>query len=124
MHVIVMIYHSYDLWFCLGLENRIVQCVRVSDNVPMPLEFCDPLPEGTLLTKSCDTPCPINCQLGDVSPWSPCTADCGSEAYKSRNWSVQIPANENGQQCSPREHLNQVGSFSVLLSHNALIIIC
>jgi hypothetical protein len=48
--------------------------------------------------KCADTPCAVNCEVGDWDEWTPCTQSCGTQ-FKSRDRPVQVKPQYHGMRC-------------------------
>jgi len=55
-----------------------------------------------------DIPCPIDCQVGEWSSWSECSAECGG-GVRARGRSVLVGARHGGEPCSETEEVQGCG---------------
>lgn len=55
----------------------------------------------------CHVPCPLDCKLSDWSPWSACSASCGSGLKIRSKWLREKPFN-GGRPCPKLDLKNQV----------------
>ena len=84
--------------------------VKRTREIITPAQFggkpCGPTEE----TSSCYTPCPIDCKVGDFTPWSECVFQdnqtCGA-GYKKRVKPIQVLPQYGGQACPPKETLEE-----------------
>ena len=59
-----------------------------------------PCPSSLVDTEGCYAPtCPINCEMTDWSPWSPCDRLCGNTGVSKRSRMVRIPSGTTATPC-------------------------
>ena len=62
-----------------------------------------PHDEGDLETEPCNRhPCPVAC-VGEWTPWSECTRECGNGGHQSRTFRVKVRAAFGGDECHAKD---------------------
>lgn len=87
--------------------------VIFTSNTPLSLNQASPLLfncqcsiSGYML-EVCHIPCPLDCKLSDWSPWSACSASCGSGLRMRSKW-LREKAFNGGRPCPRLDLKNQV----------------
>lgn len=78
----------------------------VLDIMTVMISLRTPLLSGYTL-EVCHIPCPLDCKLSDWSPWSSCSASCGS-GLKTRSKWLREKAFNGGRPCPRLDLKNQV----------------
>ncbi|XP_066542938.1 thrombospondin type-1 domain-containing protein 7B [Hoplias malabaricus] len=73
--------HSNELMRCVtaqrGVQRRSVRCVRTVNGSEVTERICEFFSPRPALEQACLIPCPLDCVLSDLSPWSGCSTTCG-----------------------------------------------
>ena len=56
-------------------------------------------------SRACYVDCPVDCEVGHWSHWSPCSKSCGEGAVQMRTRDVQVAASYGGAECPARVEL-------------------
>uniref|UniRef100_A0AAY4ECW1 Thrombospondin type-1 domain-containing protein 7A n=1 Tax=Denticeps clupeoides TaxID=299321 RepID=A0AAY4ECW1_9TELE len=86
-----------------GLRHRALACMDQAGRLVSP-DLCS---ESGLVEEVCHMPCPLDCKLSDWSPWSPCSASCGSGLKVRSRW-LREKAFNGGRPCPKLDLKNQV----------------
>ncbi|CAJ1071311.1 thrombospondin type-1 domain-containing protein 7B [Xyrichtys novacula] len=88
-----------------GLRYRSVACFDQQGHLVNP-SLC-PEPVSGYMVEVCQIPCPLDCKLSEWSPWSACSASCGSGLKIRSKW-LREKAFNGGRPCPRLDSKNQV----------------
>ncbi|XP_065818358.1 thrombospondin type-1 domain-containing protein 7B [Labrus bergylta] len=94
-----------------GLRYRAVACIDLQGHLVNPT-LCT---ESGYMVEFCHIPCPLDCKLSDWSPWSSCSASCGSGLKIRSKW-LREKAFNGGRPCPRLDLKNQV--YEAVRCHN------
>ncbi|XP_016097128.1 thrombospondin type-1 domain-containing protein 7B-like [Sinocyclocheilus grahami] len=92
-----------------GLRYRTVVCLDHGAHLVSP----DRCSESGLVKEVCHIPCPLDCKLSDWSPWSACSASCGSGLKIRSKWLREKPFN-GGRPCPKLDLKNQAQVYEAV----------
>ncbi|XP_041466444.1 thrombospondin type-1 domain-containing protein 7A-like isoform X2 [Lytechinus variegatus] len=87
-----------------GTRFRTLNCVNAA-NIPVTMDRCQ---HANITThETCMVECPIDCQLGAFTPWSSCSATCGTDGITFRTRKIVTRSSGHGRRCQDAHSLNE-----------------
>ncbi|XP_041663347.1 thrombospondin type-1 domain-containing protein 7B [Cheilinus undulatus] len=96
-----------------GLRYRAVACIDQKGHLANPTLCTD----SGFMVESCHIPCPLDCKLSEWSPWSACSASCGSGLKIRSKW-LREKAFNGGRPCPRLDLKNQAQVNEAVTCHS------
>nr|CAH0103778.1 unnamed protein product [Daphnia galeata] len=84
-----------------GKQFRRRKCIVTATGQLAPLHWCN---EEDFETRSCEVPCPVDCQLSSWSSWTNCNSTCGP-GIQQRHRKIEIEPANGGRPCGSMEEI-------------------
>ncbi|XP_071486334.1 thrombospondin type-1 domain-containing protein 7A-like [Diadema antillarum] len=93
-----------------GTRHRTLNCVNLAGEI-VGMDQCQH--ENVTTHESCLVECPVDCQLGEFTPWSECSQTCGTSGIVVRTRKIVTHSSGTGRRCQEVHNLNETKPCNV-----------